>query len=69
MPAFIILQHHRPAVIDDCTIQIDRGIMIHQVLMQRIPSGVHLSGEDDHIAHPQAADFFLTDRCSQANLA
>ncbi|MNE58728.1 hypothetical protein D3C80_1537780 [compost metagenome] len=56
-------------MIDDCTIQIDRSIIIHQVLMQRIPSGVHLSGEDDHIAHPQAANFFLADRCSQANLA
>ncbi|MNV93643.1 hypothetical protein D3C71_1883570 [compost metagenome] len=61
MPAFIILQHHRPAVIDDCSVQINRRLVIHQILMQRVASGVHFPGENHYIAYPQAADILLVD--------
>ncbi|MNN46748.1 hypothetical protein D3C81_1611410 [compost metagenome] len=59
MPALIVLQHHRTAVVDHSSIQVNRRIMIHQIFMQSITPCVHFSLNDDYITDAQAANLLL----------
>ncbi|MNJ41732.1 hypothetical protein D3C77_366670 [compost metagenome] len=68
MPALLILQHDRPAVIYNCAIQINWSVMIHQIFMESIAARMHFSLDDDDISYTQAANLLFRNRSMQNHL-
>ena len=48
-------------MINDGPVQVDRSIVIHQIFMKRIPSGMHLASDHHHIPNAQGTNLLLAD--------